>query len=72
MLGSGTDHAKTFYRTSVSRVKTQTPAVSTVTALDPMQVKTLNSVGGVSEGEVELNPSASRAKGDMELNAERA
>ena len=63
---------KRFTERAFPGFKTQTPAVSTITALDPMQVKTLNSVGGVSEGEVELNPSASRAKGDMELNAERA
>ena len=72
LLGSGTEQAKTFYRTSVSGVKTPTPAVSTVAALDPMQVKTLNSGGGASEGEVELNPLAIRAKGDRELNAESA
>ena len=61
---------KTFYRTSVSGVKITTPAVSTVAALDPIQVKTFNSVGGASEGEVELNPLGIRAKGDRELNAE--
>ena len=70
LLGSGTEQTKTFHRNSVSGVKTQTPAVNTVTALDPMQVKTLNPGGGASEGEVELYPLAIRAKGDRELNAE--
>ena len=56
LLGSGTEQAKTFYRRSFSGVKTTTPAVNTVTALD----------------QVELNPLASRAKGDMKFNAESA
>ena len=73
LLAGDTAQTCAFSWTNVSGVQTPTRALSTVTALDRIQVNTTWTSGDETPvGEVELCPAAVRAKGDRELNAESA